>query len=524
VSQAQVLGDKEITVEGVPLQMIATDTGGGRIKISVKIKTPLASITNVNVGEYLGQGTENKILLGRASKLTLDEWVFNWNTVNVEGGEHRIFPIVFFGERRIDGAPLVISLPSKDNSIVPEGGTNMPPSPIESTATVETIDTISEAIKDTLGDAIQDTENTLKKAETSINSVIDSLKEGVVDEKIISRIDQEKEIVKNAISTTITSTHEEIQKQIFSTTKPNTANTKKELQARTEENLKRLSNLANEVGKEIDVKRVETEILSEVERFERELEERRTSFERRVEGGLLLYIDSDKDGVSDYDEKNVYNINPTSPDSDKDGKIDSAEILSGSDPANTGNEVITYEDPKVSGPKTEAFLVQKIEVTETEEVGGQVKAKKIIFSGKALPNSFITVFIFSSPITVTVKTDINGQWEYVLDRELPDGNHEVYVASVDNSGKILAKSSGVSFVKQAAAVEILDFETAPDERPAILNTTSITVGLIVLLGIAVATFLIIGHSNKKRDEELTKMTGGNSTGEGGNGGTGAPSV
>ena len=39
------------------------------------------------------------------------------------------------------------------------------------------------------------------------------------------------------------------------------------------------------------------------------------------------------------------------------------------------------------------------------------------------------------------------------EKELPDGKHELYVAMVDNSGSIVAKSPAIPFTKQAEALD-----------------------------------------------------------------------
>ncbi|MBI5817219.1 MAG: DUF5011 domain-containing protein [Candidatus Yonathbacteria bacterium] len=167
-------------------------------------------------------------------------------------------------------------------------------------------------------------------------------------------------------------------------------------------------------------------------------------------------IDSDHDGISDYDEKYIYGTNPNSADTDGDGYSDRAEITTGFDPKNPDlHATIVYENPKDSGEvKKDILTVAAIAVTETKTEGEKQTASKVEFKGKGLPNSFVTVYIFSTPTVVTVKTDSEGNWEYTLDKELVDGNHEMYVAMTDNAGKILAKSSAIPFIKEANAITV----------------------------------------------------------------------
>ena len=208
-----------------------------------------------------------------------------------------------------------------------------------------------------------------------------------------------------------------------------------------------------------------------IEELEKKRLEKERMFAERV--GSRVYEDSDNDGVSDYDELNIFYTDPNVADTDGDGVPDGTELLLGRDPLSglsgdqpiaTGTDMVVveddviYEDPKIAGEeKPELIVTEKIKVLETEmSDDGKEKAKKISFKGTAPANSFVTLYIYSTPIIVTVKTDENGNWSYVLDKELEDGNHEIHVAITDNAGKIFAKSRPLPFVKEAAAVSIGD--------------------------------------------------------------------
>jgi hypothetical protein len=115
----------------------------------------------------------------------------------------------------------------------------------------------------------------------------------------------------------------------------------------------------------------------------------------------------------------------------------------------------------------------------------------LVFEGRALPNSFVTLYIFSTPVVVTVKTDEQGNWRYTLDTELEDGSHNLYVAMVNNNGRIVAKSPPVPFVKTAEAVEFVPLTTPPITEVTLIDTLRSNlwvVGAVLLLifgGIAV---------------------------------------
>src|SRR3989344_2780218 len=129
------------------------------------------------------------------------------------------------------------------------------------------------------------------------------------------------------------------------------------------------------------------------------------------------------------------------------------------------------------------------------------RVMEIVFKGQALPNSFITLYIYSTPIVVTVKTDSKGEWQYVLDKELENGDHTIYTATVNNSGNIIAKSSPYLFTKTAEAATLKDFpftESSMDtNKPGLLEDNNIYLIIIFILAIVIMTLILIGITNKK---------------------------
>ena len=208
-------------------------------------------------------------------------------------------------------------------------------------------------------------------------------------------------------------------------------------------------------------------------------------------------MDSDLDGVSDYDEKYIFETDAQSADSDGDGYSDRAEITTGFDPKNPDLQAtIVYENPKDGGEiKKDILSVAAIAITETKMEGEKKTASKIGFKGKGLPNSFVTIYIFSTPTVITVKTDDEGNWEYVLDKELDNGNHEMYVAMTDNAGKILAKSTAIPFIKEANAITVDQNFLTPisgGKSPSLLWGEYMYATVTVVLSIIGITFAIIG--------------------------------
>jgi hypothetical protein len=217
--------------------------------------------------------------------------------------------------------------------------------------------------------------------------------------------------------------------------------------------------------------------------------------------------DTDGDGVSDVDELTVFKTNPNSPDSDNDGINDGVEIIRGFNPISAESEaVITYESPKdfKSLERNDVLKVEKVTpVIPMEESNAYTNVKTEI-TGKGLPNSFVTLYIFSSPTIATVKTDADGSFVYTFDKELEDGEHEVYIAVTDNTGSIIAQSSPFSFIKEAQAFSpvgsdeeesvVISSVAAPDSG----NSYGIVIGIGVLtLGVIL---LMLGIGLRTREE------------------------
>ena len=233
--------------------------------------------------------------------------------------------------------------------------------------------------------------------------------------------------------------------------------------------------------------------------------------------GARAFIDSDGDTLSDYDEVNIYHTDPALADTDHDGVPDNVEIEEHTNPhgekpgagegttsAQAMHEAVKFEDPLITGvEKKDLLSVNNVQVAEvgTDERGTST-AKKLFLSGRALPNSYVTLYIFSSPIVVTVRADASGAWTYTLDKELPDGSHQAISAVTDEGGHILAKSEPLPFVKVAAAVSVGSNALLPSNvTPGFFTGASLYAFIAMLIGLIGLAFSIIGFVVKGRTEK-----------------------
>ncbi|MCE9540935.1 hypothetical protein K8R03_00025, partial [Candidatus Kaiserbacteria bacterium] len=253
-----------------------------------------------------------------------------------------------------------------------------------------------------------------------------------------------------------------------------------------------------QTGQRVDVSPGSRQIAKEITTATQNIGEQQQKLAAR--DGLELYRDSDHDGVSDYDEKNIYRTNPESAYTAGSPLTDGERILLGLDPLATSTVQVPVESPKVAGEESKSiFEVRSIirvapAATTTRALATASTTpetpEKIQISGRGLPNSFVTLYVFSTPVIVTIKTDENGLWTYTLDTPLEDGQHELYVASVNDSGKIIAKSPPVLFTKTAEALDYQPLVIQDISEPTPLDTLRqnflVTGGVIALIFIGIA--------------------------------------
>ncbi len=257
--------------------------------------------------------------------------------------------------------------------------------------------------------------------------------------------------------------------------------------------------------------RVSDEMVSTMsgdDRLERSVQEARI----RDRDGVDALRDTDGDGVTDYDEKHLYGTNPDNPFTGQGVLTDGERLLLGLDPTSDGLVPTVTESPKTAGLLVPELFQVDTSSTPTSGQGttlgteGSSTTNTLTISGTTKPLTFVTLFIYSNPIIVTVRTDERGHYEYALDEQLQDGSHELYVASVNSAGKIIAKSNPIPFVKTAQAIEFTlppaeELPVAPVDRSL---QHMLTFGLLTCLLLTIGGIVWLGR-HTTRDEEIGKV-------------------
>jgi hypothetical protein len=438
--------------------------------VDISIETTDAEYVELYV---VAKKTKKGELLGLASKADINVWTYRWYTKNQPNGTYALFA-------RVKNA---YGTYGSDHEVV-----NVTNDVVAYTATKEQQETL-EILEET-----KEVEETIRKEQEDL-FIEQQDTEGADDGNEIASTQQ------SPAQEAITQYRDEIEDELTRLTSALRSDDPDAV-ARAEE---RIEDLKREISTTIAGEDEAQELTSTVTKRIDDLVEKHTALDAKIEkiiverSGDRIFLDSDKDGITDYDEVSLYNTDPFSADSDSDGVIDGLEVAGGYDPLNSSREVaVVYESPKESGVERKDLLsVDTITAVDKDEPGAEadgVSAQAVI-AGKALPNSFVTLYIFSTPVIVTVRTEADGSWQYRFDKELEDGEHNVYVGVTDNAGRIVAKSEPFSFIKEAQAFSateatlVSSTQAAPEEDSLIseymiyliLSISVVSIGLVLIL-------------------------------------------
>jgi hypothetical protein len=319
-----------------------------------------------------------------------------------------------------------------------------------------------------------------------------------IDDSIINIREKNTEVQAYELSKEINETENAIYIDVNTTLDNGVLNTISDvdaLQTRVDTGLDNIEfSLEKASGVDVDISKGKENVKNVLAVYRTQVEKNQILIEDR--GGELLNKDTDGDGLSDYDEVYIYNTDPENAYTTGGELSDSEKILRGINPIDAEETEIAYSDPRtdMEAYVSDTYSVKRVELIDAE---GQ---KRIRLEGRALPNSYTTLYIYSTPVIVTVKTDGRGDWSYTLDRELETGEHSVYVATVNNSGRLLARSTAIPFTQTAEAATIGTFgigDTAVLQN-SFIQENFILVILVILLAAILITLMLTGQ--KKKDE------------------------
>jgi len=210
-----------------------------------------------------------------------------------------------------------------------------------------------------------------------------------------------------------------------------------------------------------------------------------------IENRKILLRDTDGDGLLDGREIEI-GTDLLNPDTDGDGLLDGDEAANGRDPLVPDKSAVESQtDPGAVPPaKSDVYKVEKVKSVKAEDGSSLIE-----ISGRALPLSYVKIFIYSQPVIVAVKTDAQGRWTYTLDKPLEDGNHTVYATLVNSQGRFAARSEVYVFKKTGDQIEKLvagQEASVSSATGRIIRDFKFVIIVIVVVAIA-AAFVAVGY-------------------------------
>jgi len=444
----------------------------GKIKIQFKIE-------KIQTIEFYIRRPESLVetYLGRGELRGNEIWEFEWDSTQTPNGAYFLISKITSEYGSYEGVTILIEVqnePKRERREIQELAQNVQQHQEtireEESRVEEEMEEMAEEIQEQVEEMTQELAEIVEEAveedkKEEVKAEVEEKKEEVkerVEEKLQKAIETKDDKERHKVKEEIKKTLEEIAKPAIEKVKPEkkheVVNLSSELKQTVEQTLKKVDELAKK-KQLVEIKKEE-----------------------------LFNKDSDKDNVPDFEELRL-GTDPFNPDTDNDGFLDGSEIKLGFDPLKPSPaDKIKYQEPeKVKVKISEHLKVEKVEITTQEE------KKVLVIRGKALPNTFVTVYIYSLPIIVITKADSNGNWEYVLDKPLVDGQHKIYVAVTNNKGEIEEASEPFVFAKTGDKIIRL-IEPAKDKvlSPAqiLQRSFAVLIAGIVLFALGLALTII----------------------------------
>jgi hypothetical protein len=236
----------------------------------------------------------------------------------------------------------------------------------------------------------------------------------------------------------------------------------------------------------------------------------------------LVMLDDDGDGLPNDTELRL-GTDPLMVDTDGDGYGDWQELRNGFDPlkpaaklADSSSRVkpvdaaiisgLPLDQPRTAGPVDRSLKVDQVEFFADATVAG---APALRLQGQAKPGETVTIYVYSYlPLVLTTTAKEDGTWSYDLADGITDGQHEVYVAVTDDTGRIQGKSEPLGFLVAEARAATEDEYFSPTvlaaaEAPVNRFMVWYLVGAgILILGGAVIGGMIFTRSMQRHSGNL----------------------
>jgi hypothetical protein len=237
------------------------------------------------------------------------------------------------------------------------------------------------------------------------------------------------------------------------------------------------------------------------------LKDRVRDMEQQVgdETSNLAARDMDNDGFSDFDEIANYGTDPAKADTDKDGVLDSVEIISSFDPLVSDIHGITSLKQNIDERTFDDVVrIRGAEaITQKNNSGDKTF---VVVSGTSIPNSYVTILSYTLGTVGVIRTNSAGEFSYTLEKDLTEGEYEVVALLADNNGEVVAASKVFQFTKTKHS---LVAAAASQETTAISPGTSHdNLPTVVTASVAVAAFgfllLLLSKSLENRRREIVR--------------------
>ena len=165
---------------------------------------------------------------------------------------------------------------------------------------------------------------------------------------------------------------------------------------------------------------------------------------------LVIDVDRDRDGLSDFDEQRL-GTNALASDSDGDTYIDGLEIVRGYNPlVKSPGDGVTYSLPPTNGQALlSPYKITGVRMTERE---GQ---KLLVVSGVAPADSLVLLLSQDGELKHWfVRSDTSSRFLYVSSDTLSVGEHIIYAVAISVDGTPVEASEPFSFTRTENGVEV----------------------------------------------------------------------